>query len=155
MDTTVQMITIREADISDVEDLQELYLKHLTQYPPREEQTIEKWSELLQTLIENPDYYIIVCELEGKVISSVTLVVIRNLTHNLRPYSIMENVVTHAEFRNRGYASALIEKASEIAKGKDCYKIMLQTGSKKDSTLRFYERSGFNSNEKTGFIKRL
>ena len=73
------MITIREAIINDVEDLHELYMKHLTQFPPCEEQIIEKWSELLLTLIENPDYHIFVGELEGKVISSVTLIVIRNL----------------------------------------------------------------------------
>jgi GNAT superfamily N-acetyltransferase len=54
-----------------------------------------------------------------------------------------------------GYASALIEKASEIAKESGCYKIMLMTGSKKESTLRFYERCGFNMNDKKAFLKRL
>lgn len=89
------------------------------------------------------------------VVSSVTLVVIRNLTHNLRPYSVIENVVTHSDYRNKGFASALIEKASTIAKDNDCYKIMLMTGSKKESTLRFYERCGFSMNEKTAFLKRF
>lgn len=141
--------------MNDVNDLQELYMKHLTQYPPKELQDVVKWSDLLKVLIDNPDYHLLVGELDGKVISSVTLVVIRNLTHNLRPYSVMENVVTHADFRNKEYASALIDKASEIAKDNDCYKIMLMTGSKKESTLRFYERCGFDINEKTAFLKRL
>ena len=149
------MMNIREALPCDVIDLQELYMKHLTQYPPEEEQDIGKWEILLKTLIENPDYHLLVGELNGKVIASVTLVVIRNLTHNLRPYSVIENVVTHSDFRNKGYASTLIEKASEIAKNNNCYKIMLMTGSKKESTLRFYERCGFNMNDKTAFLKRL
>ena len=149
------MLNIREAVINDVADLQELYLNHLTKHPPKEKQDIHQWSELLETLIENPDYYLLVGELDGKVISSVTLVVIRNLTHNLRPYSIIENVVTHANFRGKGYAFALMEKASEIAKEKKCYKIMLMTGSKLESTLRFYERCGFNRKDKTGFQKRF
>ena len=149
------MLNIREAAASDVAALHDLYMNHLTQYPPKEEQNIVKWSELLDMLIENTDYHLLVGEADGNVISSVTLVIIRNLTHGLRPYSIIENVVTHAGFRNKGYAYALMERASEIAKAKNCYKIMLMTGSKKESTLRFYERCGFNMKDKTAFLKRL
>jgi GNAT superfamily N-acetyltransferase len=89
------------------------------------------------------------------VVSSVTLVVIENLTNNLRPYAIIENVVTHADFRGRGYASVLMQKASDTAEKLNCYKIMLLTGSKKESTLAFYDKCGFNLDEKTGFIKRF
>lgn len=151
----MSMLIIRKAAPEDAAALHELYMKHLTPYPPKEEQDMGKWSALLKALGSNPDYHLLVGEWDGKVISSVTLVVIRNLTHNLRPYSVMENVVTHADYRNNGYASALIEKASEIAKEAGCYKIMLMTGSKKESTLRFYERCGFSTNGKTAFLKRL
>ena len=146
---------IREAVLQDVQDLHDLYMYHLTQYPPKEQQNINLWSDLLKTLIANPNYHLLVGELDNKVIASVTLVIIRNLTHNLRSYSVMENIVTHFDFRNKGYASALMEKACEIAKDNHCYKIMLMTGSKKESTLRFYERCGFNMNEKTAFVKRI
>ena len=149
------MFEIREANLNDENDLKELYMEHLTQYPPEKPQEIAEWTELLSILIEDTNYHLLVGEIDGKVISSVTLVVIRNLTHNLRSYSVIENVVTHADFRNNGYASALIEKACDIAKEKGCYKVMLMTGSKKDSTLRFYERCGFSMNEKTAFLKRL
>ena len=110
---------------------------------------------MLKTLIANPDYYLLVGELDGRVIASVTLIIIRNLTHNLRPYSIIENVVTHQDFRNNGYASKLMNKASEIAEENNCYKIMLMTGSKEEGTLQFYERCGFSTKEKTAFLKRL
>ena len=149
------MMTIREAALHDVQDLHELYMRHLTQYPPKEQQNMELWSDLLKILIANPDYHLLVGELDNKVIASVTLVIIRNLTHNLRPYSVMENIVTHSDFRNKGYASALMERASEIAKDNHCYKIMLMSGSRRESTLRFYERCGFNMNEKIAFLKRL
>ena len=149
------MLNIREALLSDVGDLQELYMRHLTQAPPKEPQDLDKWAALLGRLIENPDYHLIVAEADGRAVSSVTLIVIENLTHNLRPYSVIENVVTHPAFRNKGYATALLERASEIARENNCYKIMLMTGSKLESTLRFYERCGFNMNEKTAFQKRL
>ena len=149
------MLHIRHACVDDVTFLHELYLKHITQNPPKEPHPVAKWSELLKTLVENPDYHLLVGEANGKVISSVTLIVIRNLTHNLRPYALIENVVTHSEYRNKGYASALMAKASEMAAANDCYKIMLLTGSKSDRTFRFYEQCGFNKNDKTAFIKWL
>ncbi len=147
------MINIREAILTDVDSLRELYLSHLTKNPPEEPQDREKWSDLLRILIDNPDYHLLILESGGMVIASVTLVVIRNLTHGLKPYSVIENVVTHSDFRNKGHASALMAEAYRIAKDSGCYKIMLLTGSKKEETLRFYERCGFNSKDKTAFIR--
>ena len=43
--------------------------------------------------------------------------------------------------------------AKEIAQKENCYKVMLLTGSKKESTLNFYERAGYNRNDKTAFIQ--
>jgi len=149
---------IREITTEDLHDLNDLYLNHLTKSPkaPTDEPyDIEKSLDLLKILIANQDYHIFVGEVDSKVVSSVTLIVIRNLTHNLRPYALIENVVTHEDYRNNGYASALMEHACKIAENNNCYKIMLMTGSKKENTLNFYEKCGFNKNDKTGFIKWL
>ena len=64
------------------------------------------------------------------------------------PFAVIENVVTHADYRNKGYASALLERASEIARERRCYKVFLETGSNKESTLIFYEKNGFEMNKK-------
>ena len=82
--------------------------------------------------------------------SSVTLVVIPNLTRGGAPYALIENVVTHADYRKRGHARALITNAFERAWDAGCYKVMLLTGSKEPATLKFYEGCGFTQN-KTGF----
>ena len=63
--------------------------------------------------------------------------------------------LTHSDYRNRGYASALLEKASEIAKEFKCYKIFLETGSNKKSTLNFYRNNGFAIDEKHSCLKKL
>jgi len=151
------MLNIREAAPGDVEGLRELYLDHrnLTKTPPKQTHGLAAWSGLLEEFIADPGYHLLVGELDGRVVSSVTLIVIKNLTHNLSPYALIENVVTHCDFRNRGFASALMDAASQIAREADCYKIMLMTGSKQESTLRFYERCGFDRNAKTGFLKKL
>lgn len=42
------MLNIRHAVLGDVNDLHDLYMKHLTQYPPKEPQDISKWQDLLK-----------------------------------------------------------------------------------------------------------
>jgi GNAT superfamily N-acetyltransferase len=149
------MLIIRRALPADAEALHNLYHYHLTANPPKEPQDLTIWREWLARFERNPFYHLLVGEADGEIVSSITLIVIENLTHNMRPYAIIENVVTHDEHRGRYYATALMNSAVEIAAGSSCYKVMLLTGSKQDSTLRFYENCGFNKNDKTAYIKWL
>lgn len=41
----------------------------------------------------------------------------------------------------------------KIAEQNHCYKMMLLTGSKEESTLNFYRNAGYNSSDKTAFIQ--
>lgn len=148
-------MTIRKATIHDAYALKELYFEHLTQSPPQEPQDMSMWEQILREIEADDNYQLLVVEDDDLIVSSVTLVIIKNLTHNLRPYAIMENVVTHEAYRNKGYASLLIERATEIAKEHNCYKIMLMTGSKKESTLNFYKNNGFALDKKTACLKSL
>ena len=120
---------IRKAKATDAEDLKVLYFEYLTKYPPKEEQDMTQWEELLSRLEKDDHMYLLVAEEDGKAVSSVEMVIIESLTHNVRPFAVIENVVTHGDYRNRGYASALFQRASEIAKEKNCYKVLLETGS--------------------------
>ena len=149
------IIVIREATPDDADALHELYQNHLTANPPAQPQDMAKWRKKLARFQADPFYNLLVGVVDGQVVSSVTLIIIENLTHNVRPYSVIENVVTHIDYRNKHYATKLMSKASEIASEHNCYKIMLMTGSKKDRTLRFYQNCGYNMNDKTAFIKWL
>lgn len=62
-------------------------------------------------------------------------------------------MITDEAYRNHGLASACFSYAKELAMKENCYKMMLLTGSKKESTLRFYEQAGYNSQNKTAFIQ--
>ena len=107
-------MVIRRAKKEDAVQLKELYFRHLTSSPPEEEQDMGKWAEALERFERSDTYYLLVGEEEGKLVSSVTLVIIENLTHNRRPYAVIENVVTHASYRGRHFATALMEKAAEM-----------------------------------------
>mgnify|MGYP000911690902 CR=1 FL=1 len=143
---------IREISKSDLDGLQELY-KHL-----HEDEKLPETIELVSLwgkIIADENYHILVGEIDNKIVSSVTLVIIKNLTRGMKPYALIENVVTHKDYRCRGYAQFLMQRAVEMAENRGCYKIMLLTGAKSESTLKFYEKCGFNSKDKTAFIKWL
>jgi len=74
------------------------------------------------------------------------------LTRGVRPYALIENVVTHPAYRGKGLATRCLQFARETAERENCYKIMLLTGAKDEKTLEFYRRAGFNSSDKTAFI---
>ena len=116
---------------------------------------IEHLKVVLKEIMEDKNHHIIVNDIDGKIVSSCVCVIIPNLTRNGRPYAFIENVVTHIEYRNKGYATKCLNYAKEIAINNNCYKMMLLTGSKRQSTLDFYKNAGYNSNDKTAFIQWL
>lgn len=111
--------------------------------------------ELWQGILKDPNHHILIGIDNEEIISSCVLIIVPNLTRKQRPYALIENVVTHPDHRNKGYAGKLLNYAKEMAVQSRCYKIMLMTGSKEKSTLRFYERAGYNCDDKTAFIQWL
>ena len=143
---------IREAQESDLLALLELYLHlHEQRVPEQDTHVMAVW----QSILQDKNHHLIVCEEDGKIVSSCVCVVILNLTRNVRPYALIENVVTHPDYRQRGLASACLNYAKQIAQRENCYKIMLLTGAKDEATLHIYRKAGYNSNDKTAFIQWL
>ena len=143
---------IREAVKEDLKELLELYLYlHEDSIPEDSEHLRNTWNQI----INDPNHHIILNVIDGKIISSCVCVIIPNLTRNVRPYAFVENVVTHEEYRGKGYAGECLDYARRIALDNNCYKMMLLTGSKKPETWHFYEKAGYNRNDKTAFYQKL
>ena len=141
---------VREVAENELNELLQLYLYlHEKSVPEMTEHLKITWD----SIIKDENHHIIVKEIDGKIVSSCVCVIIPNLTRNIRPYAFVENVVTHIEYRRKGYATECLNYAREIAERENCYKMMLLTGSKSDSTLRFYRNAGYNSTDKTAFIQ--
>lgn len=141
---------IREIREEDFDDLMKLYMQlHDNPFPEKSEAVLSIWNKILS----DKDHHIIVAEENGKIVSSCVCVIIPNLTHNQQPYAFVENVITDEAYRKRGLATQCLDYAKDLAIRNNCYKLMLLTGSKKESTLKFYERAGYNRNDKTAFIQ--
>lgn len=143
---------IREAEYKDLKPILELYLHlHEKEVPEESELLRQTWDKI----ISDKDHHLIVCEEDGKIVSSCVCVIIPNLSRQVRPYAFVENMVTHQEYRGKGYATACLDYAKKVAEESNCYKMMLLTGSKEEKTLRFYQNAGYNSSDKTAFIQWL
>ena len=143
---------VREAVYADLGGLLELYLHlHETAVPEDSEALRSAWSGMMA----DPNHHVLVDDEDGLLVASCVCVIIPNLTRGARPYALVENVVTHADYRRQGRARACLERALGIARQANCYKIMLMTGSKSAGTLDFYRKCGFNDADKTAFIQWL
>ena len=141
---------IREANKKDLDEILQLYLYlHEKSIPEDNKHLQNTWNNI----INDTNHHLIVCEIDGKIVASCVCVIISNLTRGVRPYAFVENVVTHGDYRKKGYATACLNFAKQIAKQNRCYKMMLLTGSKEESTLNFYRNAGYNSSDKTAFIQ--
>ncbi|MGD8863419.1 MAG: GNAT family N-acetyltransferase [Myxococcales bacterium] len=141
---------IRELARAELELLLVLYA-HLhpddDPLPPRA--SLEQiWSEL----VDDPRQIYVGCFVGGTLASSCNAAIIPNLTRGARPYAVIENVVTHPDFRRQGLASATLEHLLAKCWKHDCYKIMLQSAAGRDTAHRLYEKLGFDPDAKQAFV---
>ncbi len=144
---------VRPVKAEELEKLLLLY-RHLNPDDPElaiDDRLKQHWHGIMT----DPALHYFVIEEDGMLVSSCNLTIIKNLTRSARPYGLIENVVTRTDYRNRGLGTAVLEKALQTARDKNCYKVMLMTGRKEENILRFYEKAGLHRGEKTGFIVRF
>ena len=139
---------IRRAIEQDLPEVLNLY-RHLHPHEAQlETVTAERvWSNLLTSTFMT----VIVAQAGEQLVSSCTLAIVPNLSRGGRSYGVIENVVTHADHRKLGLGRRVLAHALDIASQADCYKVHLATGSKQETTLRFYEEAGFERGGKTYF----
>ena len=141
--------TIRSVRENELDSILELY-KHLNPEDlPIDQQTLSTvWSQF----IHDPKINCLVVQENDQLVASCTLVMVPNLTRSARPFGLIENVVTHPDYRNRGIGKEMLQYALHLAWDQNAYKVMLLTGRNDEKVFRFYESAGFKRGIKTGFI---
>lgn len=143
------MLRIEKFEEKYIDELLELY----NQLLPKEKMVnCKKVSDVLNKIREYRDYYILVGVCDGLLVVTCTLIVLPNITHTQKSFAVIENVVTHRDYRKRGYATELIKYAINMAKELDCHKVVLQTRRKDEYVHEFYRKVGFDGKETTGYM---
>ena len=134
------MLLVRPAEPRDLEALLDLYAQLS---PGNAGADREDARRALADLIAAAHVSLTVAESGGRVIGTVTLVVVPNLTHGAAPWAQLENMVVDEEHRGSGAGQALLRTARDEAWARGCYKVQLQSANEREGAHRFYARFGF------------
>ncbi len=142
---------IREAELKDFEGIKRLYAQLNPDDPVVSDGRDES---VFRTIINSDHLHLFVGVIDEKLVATCYLNFIPNMTRNVSPYCVIENVVTERELRNHGLGKAIVQRALDFAWSLGCYKVMLQTGSRRESTHHFYKSCGFRADDKFAFVAR-
>lgn len=147
-----QSAAIRPLTHDDLDALLDLYYHlHANDVPLPERNDVE---QVWRTALAMPGSRYYGAFDDSTLVAACAITVIPNLTRGCRPYSVIENVVTHEDHRRRGWGRAVMTAALDFAWSQRCYKVMLLTGRKDESVWRFYESLGFDRHDKIAFVAR-
>jgi GNAT superfamily N-acetyltransferase len=136
-------ITITESTISDFPELINLYKQLWEKWELFDE---EKLKEIYQTDITTSRRIYLIAKNENNIVGVCTLVIKDNL-HYLK-VAIVDELIVDANCRHQGIGKMLLDRAIDIAREKQCYRVELHSNIKRIETHRFYESNGF---EKTSY----
>lgn len=139
---------VRRLAHDDLASLLALYVYLHSEVQAASEILDETW----RNICADPRLHYFAAQFEGELVATCALTLVPNLTRGARPYGLIENVVTAPAFRCQGIGTAVLQYALNVAWAAGCYKVMLLTGSKRETTLHFYEQAGFERGSKTGFV---
>jgi len=106
------------------------------------------WAQLLA----RDGLTVFLCEDEAKIVSTCMLITAPNLLRSGRQHAFLENVVTHPDFRGRGFGRAVVRAALASAWEQDCFHVFLQSGRADPRVHRFYEACGFEPGLRTAYV---
>lgn len=143
-------LVIRDLERPDLDALLALYVHlHPEAAPQPSRPELEAtWSSILG----DPAHIYLGAFVDGVLVSAANAAVIDNLTHGARPYAVIENVVTHAEWRRRGIGAKVMHELLDRCWRRECYKTSLTSAVTRGEMHGFYEALGFDRNAKQAFV---
>lgn len=87
--------------------------------------------------------FLIVVELENRVVGTLQITFITNLSYQGGKRALIEAVHIDESVRGRGIGKAMMEWAIQKAKEEGCHLVQLTTDKQRPDALKFYQRLGF------------
>lgn len=106
-----------------------------------------------ETLLAHPGTWVIGAELNTRILAMATLHILPNMTYQMRPYAVVENVANLQSHQGKGLGRQIMAAVADKAWAEGAFKIMLLTNRDRGATA-FYEKLGYVADEKDGMILR-
>ena len=130
-------ITIRELEAND---LFNGFLESMDSLKQASNLDKEKAENILNKIISNPNHYVYVAILDGRVVGSTTMIIEPKFIHGGGNVAHIEDVVVSKEHHGKGIGEMLMNSLLKLAKENNCYKTILDCS---DEVKPFYEKIGF------------
>ena len=140
---------IRNLIKSDLPQLSKLYEQFWG-----EKSDILKMEEQYSIIESEHSHIILVAESNNIIVGSVMGIVCNELYGECRPFLVVENMVVDKNFRRQGIGTVLLKELETAAKKLNCTQMILVTESDRTDACSFYEKYGFQKNNK-GYKKML
>jgi GNAT superfamily N-acetyltransferase len=136
---------IREAVEADIPRLLELLAQLSLDAPSEDLSRMETYRAAFARMAGTNGVTVLVLEEDGRLLGTLTLYIMPNLSHAGAPWGLIENVVVDSSARGRGYGELLMRHAVELARAAGCYKVSLTSSKRRADAHRFYGRLGFTA----------
>ena len=107
----------------------------------------------IDALAASESHFVFVAELEGAVRGTALLSLCADVMFNRQPFAVVENVIVDQGARSLGIGTALMRAIEAQCKASECSKIMLLSAAQRADAHQFFEREGYVSSAKVGFVK--
>lgn len=141
---------IREAEPRDAQAIERLYKELL----PNNLNT-KVLGERIEEIQNNPNSFLLVCEIDQKVIGTAHLHICLDALVENRPFGVVERVIVTEHVQSKGYGSELMKYIENICIQRNCMKIFLTSGASRSEAHHFYEKLGYDGESSKAFKKYL
>jgi len=101
--------------------------------------------QAFQAIDSDPHQRLMAAEKEGRVVGTLQLTFIPNLTYRGGWRAQIEGVRISSEMRGEGLGAKMVSHAVEQAREKGCIMIQLSCDKSREASRKFYEGLGFNA----------
>ncbi|HEV8107191.1 MAG TPA: GNAT family N-acetyltransferase [Burkholderiales bacterium] len=101
------------------------------------------YDRAFEAIDRDPNYELVVGELDGRVVAVLQLACIPNLSRRGSWRALIEGVRVDSSLRSSGLGRKLVAWAIERAREKGCRLVQLTSDKRRRDAIRFYESLGF------------
>ncbi|MFC1952712.1 GNAT family N-acetyltransferase [Chloroflexota bacterium] len=139
---------IRAAIEEDLPRILELYQELVITTSPAEigrGPGINDYQKAFAQINTTEGYELLVAEEQGKIVGTMVLIIVPNLSHVGLPWAGIENVFVDSSYRRLGIGKLLMNYAETRAKECGCYKIQLISDKRREEAHLFYQSLGYEA----------
>jgi GNAT superfamily N-acetyltransferase len=112
----------------------------------------ERVEQIWLKILAREGVAVFVSEADARIVSTCMLIAAPNMLRSGRQHAFLENVVTHPDYRGRGFGRAVVRAALRTAWDWDCHHVLLQSGRADPRVHRFYEGCGFEPGLRAAYV---